>query len=429
MRNQSSNGFSSQVKNKIDNKTYLISTAKHPSGIWETAIFKVNFLGVSNPFKPLRIERFDTYEDAEKEHSRCEEAVEYLPMGKWDNTADKDIIFTKRDVSFRQDTEFIQSSTSEKKGHEHKIVIKTCPRCGTKNRVPDISYKTRIPICGKCKEPLTMQEDEEFIASLKSTVKKNRLDIIPDEELYKICTRARSIAAFSNTLDIGLSAAINTLSEEIKKRGLPQENKHDKINSYQTKKNHVPDITDTSPSTGTKSCPFCAEEISEQAIKCKHCGSTLDGSSIPQKISSGLSDQTIQQISLQTNFTLIPNENILIDGQSSYVKSTWTNWNNMSGHAYLTNYRLIFCSNVMNSTMAEVLTGGAVGYVARQVFKATKINFQLPISEISSVTKEKRGFSSKYTVNTKSGTTYALAFPKGDKWMSIMGTLGVECIV
>lgn len=76
------------------------------------------------------------------------------------------------------------------------------------------------------------QPNEEFIALLKSALNENKFETISNEDLLEIFQRARSIAAFSNTMDIELSKAINTLVEEIKKRGLSQEKSPQKIPNY-----------------------------------------------------------------------------------------------------------------------------------------------------------------------------------------------------
>lgn len=77
------------------------------------------------------------------------------------------------------------------------------------------------------------QQDEKFIALLKSSVNKNSLSKIPDNELIKTYNRARSIASYNNEIDIELSKAINALAEEIKKRRLSQENKPKKIVNHE----------------------------------------------------------------------------------------------------------------------------------------------------------------------------------------------------
>jgi len=38
--------------------------------------------------------------------------------------------------------------------------------------------------------------------------------------------------------------------------------------------------------SGTKLCPFCAEEIKATAIKCKHCGSMLNETASSESVTS-----------------------------------------------------------------------------------------------------------------------------------------------
>lgn len=66
-------------------------------------------------------------------------------------------------------------------------------------------------------------QEKEFIALLKSTVRENRLDLIPDDDLIKICGWTRGISDSIRIMDLELSDAIHTLMTEMKKRGLPQD--------------------------------------------------------------------------------------------------------------------------------------------------------------------------------------------------------------
>jgi len=74
--------------------------------------------------------------------------------------------------------------------------------------------------------------DEEFIALLKSTINENGLNTIPGDDLIEIYKQAKSIEASSNIPDIELSKAINTLLEEINKRGLSPEDKPQEIYTF-----------------------------------------------------------------------------------------------------------------------------------------------------------------------------------------------------
>ncbi len=75
-------------------------------------------------------------------------------------------------------------------------------------------------------------QNEEFIELVKSSISENGLDNIPSDDLIVIYNRAKSIDASNNIQDVELSKAINTLLEEINKRGISPEAKPLEIYTY-----------------------------------------------------------------------------------------------------------------------------------------------------------------------------------------------------
>jgi len=129
-----------------------------------------------------------------------------------------------------------------------------------------------------------------------------------------------------------------------------------------------------------------------------------------------LNEQTVKQ----KRFSTLQGESVLIDGLASYLKSSI---NVISGHAYLTNYRLIFCRKMLLTGMA--LFGGAgFGYSLGR--KQTSISFQIALPDIRSIKKGKYGFSSKYTVETNIGQTYNLQFTDEAKWVELLISQNVD---
>jgi hypothetical protein len=107
-----------------------------------------------------------------------------------------------------------RSVTSENEGTETKKII----------REAELRSAQKFQIITTTQSEVKRQ-NEEFIALLKSTINENGLNTIPGDDLIEIYKQAKSIEASNNIPDIELSKAIDTVLEEIKKRGLSQESK------------------------------------------------------------------------------------------------------------------------------------------------------------------------------------------------------------
>ena len=192
-------------------------------------------------------------------------------------------------------------------------------------------------------------------------------------------------------------------------------------------------------------CPQCGRKFSGGTKFCpEDGGEVLPEKSIGEDMPKSGTLPLSQEGLAQKRFSLLPDEKIKRETRFSYYHE----YNALlkAGTICLTQCRLVFCNN--HSFLFPILFAGVGGaytsnsgygsalgfflfyFVAYAIFisrKPTKITFQIPISQIKSITKKKYGFGSKYTFLTDAGVQYVIQFIyKQNEWESALRSLGIN---
>jgi len=111
-------------------------------------------------------------------------------------------------------------------------------------------------------------------------------------------------------------------------------------------------------------------------------------------------------------FSLRADERLLMDGYATYLKSAL---NVYQGDAYLTSSRFVYCKK--NPILFYALAGPIFGHL----FKGKTIVFEIELSVIRSLVREKQGFGFKYVITTEHGEQVALGFgTRSQKWIDAL---------
>jgi hypothetical protein len=96
-------GYTSNIKNAINGKRYLVSTAEDHDGGWQTAVFERKIFGISNPLHPAMFTGAPDEEQARLVHARVEAIVAQLPPTEWE-TAKWELVKEVMDTLIESDT-------------------------------------------------------------------------------------------------------------------------------------------------------------------------------------------------------------------------------------------------------------------------------------------------------------------------------------
>lgn len=90
----------------------------------------------------------------------------------------------------------------------------------------------------------------------------------------------------------------------------------------------------------TKPCPYCGEEILAVAVKCKHCGSTLNGPASAAR----------SQFGMRPGFVIAGAVIVILMGVGSFLN--WSKTGTLSGHGF-TDQDVVHCEQNIRDEFAK----------------------------------------------------------------------------